>query len=168
MSSHSDVSPSSPVLGIGILRIDHVGVAVADLDEAIAFYARTFGMVCVHVEENHEQGVREAMLSVGPTPDGGCLQLLAPLTPTSTIAKFLDRNGPGVQQVAYTVADIDATCAALRERGVRLLYDEPRRGTSDSRVNFVHPKDAGGVLVELVQPSGGLTHNVVTGTLTGK
>ena len=139
--------------GIGLLRIDHVGVAVADLDEAIAFYARVFGMRCVHVETNAEQGVREAMLSVGPTPAGGCLQLLAPLSPESTIAKFLDRNGPGVQQVAYTVADIDAACAALRGRGLRLLYDEPRTGTAGSRINFVHPKDAGGVLVELVQPA---------------
>jgi methylmalonyl-CoA/ethylmalonyl-CoA epimerase len=155
MSSHPDVSPSSPapLAGIGLLKIDHVGIAVADLDEAIEFYGRVFGMECVHVEENAEQGVREAMLSVGPTPAGGCLQLLAPLTPSSTIAKFLDRNGPGVQQVAYTVTDIEATSALLRERGVRLLYDAPRRGTSDSRVNFVHPKDAGGVLVELVEPA---------------
>lgn len=142
------------VIGIGITRIDHVGVAVADLDEAIEFYARTFGMRCVHVEVNEEQGVREAMLSVGPTPAGGCIQLLAPLTPQSTIAKFLDRNGPGVQQVAYTVTDVEATSAVLRERGMRLLYDAPRRGTAGSRVNFVHPKDAGGVLVELVQPAG--------------
>jgi methylmalonyl-CoA/ethylmalonyl-CoA epimerase len=141
-----DISP------IGILRIDHVGIAVADLDEAIAFYARVFGMRCVHEEVNEEQGVREAMLSVGPTTDGGCLQLLAPLSPASTIAKFLDRNGPGMQQLAYTVTDVDAACAALRERGVRLLYDSPRRGTADSRINFVHPKDAGGVLVELVEP----------------
>lgn len=153
MSTHPDVSVSSPLASIGILRIDHVGIAVADLDEAIEFYRRVFGMACVHVEDNHDQGVREAMLSVGPTPAGGCLQLLAPLAPTSTIAKFLDRRGPGVQQIAYTVADVDATCAALRERGVRLLYDEPRRGTANSRINFVHPKDAGGVLVELVQPA---------------
>jgi methylmalonyl-CoA/ethylmalonyl-CoA epimerase len=138
---------------IGLLRIDHVGVAVADLDAAIEFYARVFGMACVHVEENTDQGVREAMLAVGPTAEGGCVQLLAPLTPSSTIAKFLDRNGPGVQQVAYTVADVDAACAALRERGVRLLYDAPRQGTAGSRVNFVHPKDAGGVLVELVEPA---------------
>jgi methylmalonyl-CoA/ethylmalonyl-CoA epimerase len=137
---------------IGIQRIDHVGIAVADLDEAIAFYARVFGMRCVHEEVNEEQGVREAMLSVGPTPDGGCLQLLAPLSAQSTIAKFLDRSGPGMQQLAYTVSDVDAACAALRERGVRLLYDEPRRGTAGSRINFVHPKDAGGVLVELVEP----------------
>jgi methylmalonyl-CoA/ethylmalonyl-CoA epimerase len=141
------------VTGIGLLRIDHVGIAVADLDAAIEFYARVFGMRCVHTEENHEQGVREAMLAVGPTPDGGLVQLLAPLTPESTIAKFLDRNGPGVQQVAYTVADVEAASTALRERGVRLLYDAPRRGTGGSRINFVHPKDAGGVLVELVEPA---------------
>jgi methylmalonyl-CoA/ethylmalonyl-CoA epimerase len=153
MATYADVSPSSPVVPIGLLRIDHVGVAVADLDAAIEFYGRVFGMACVHVEENQEQGVREAMLAVGPTADGGCVQLLAPLTPASTIARFLDRNGPGVQQVAYTVADVDAACAALRERGVRLLYDAPRRGTAGSRINFVHPKDAGGVLVELVEPA---------------
>jgi methylmalonyl-CoA/ethylmalonyl-CoA epimerase len=148
-----DAESVTPVEAIGITRIDHVGVAVHDLDEAIAFYGRVFGMRCVHVEVNEEQGVREAMMSVGPTPAGGCVQLLAPLTPESTIAKFLDRNGPGVQQVAYTVEDIEATSATLRERGMRLLYDAPRRGTSNSRVNFIHPKDAGGVLVELVQPA---------------
>jgi len=157
----SDTSPSGAaesVTGIGLRRIDHVGVAVADLDEAIAFYSRVFGMRCVHVETNEEQGVREAMLAVGPTTDGGCVQLLAPLSAESTIAKFLDRNGPGVQQVAYTVDDIDAACAALRERGVRLLYESPRRGTSNSRINFVHPKDAGGVLVELVEPARNAVH----------
>src|SRR5215469_17674142 len=147
-----DAESVTPVEAIGITRIDHVGVAVYDLDEAIAFYGRVFGMRCVHVEVNEDQGVREAMLSVGPTPAGGCIQLLAPLTPESTIAKFLDRSGPGVQQVAYTVANVEATSAALRERGMRLLYDAPRRGTANSRINFVHPKDAGGVLVELVQP----------------
>jgi methylmalonyl-CoA/ethylmalonyl-CoA epimerase len=132
-------------------KIDHVGIAVADLDEAIAFYRETFGIVSVHEEVNEEQGVREAMLQVG---DGATrIQLLAPLSEASTIAKFLDRNGPGVQQVAYTVEDVDAVSATLRERGLRLLYDEPRRGTSDSRVNFIHPKDAGGVLVELVEPA---------------
>ncbi len=136
------------VTGIGVIRIDHVGIAVADLDAAIEHYGRLFGFRCVHTEENQEQGVREAMLAVGDGPDR--IQLLAPLRPDSPIGKFLDRNGPGVQQVAFTVADIEATCAALRERGVRLLYDEPRRGTAGSRINFVHPKDAGGVLVELV------------------
>jgi methylmalonyl-CoA/ethylmalonyl-CoA epimerase len=156
MASEETVSRTSrmpPVESVGITRIDHVGIAVADLDKAIDFYGRVFGMACIHVEENHEQGVREAMLSVGPTPAGGCLQLLAPLTPESTIAKFLDRSGPGIQQLAYTVSDVDATSAALRARGVRLLYEEPRRGTAGSRINFVHPKDAGGVLVELVEPA---------------
>ena len=144
---------AAPITGtVGLLRIDHVGIAVADLDEAIAWYERTFGMRCLHVETNEEQGVREAMLAVGPTADGGCVQLLAPLTPQSTIGKFLERSGPGVQQVAYTVADIEAASAELRARGVRLLYDVPRRGTAGSRVNFIHPKDAGGVLVELVEP----------------
>lgn len=141
--------------GIGLVRIDHVGVAVADLDAAIERYQRIFGMRCVHVETNREQGVREAMMAVGPTPGGGCVQLLAPLGPDSPIARFLDRHGPGVQQVAYTVTDLAATSAALRERGVRLLYDQPRRGTAGSRINFVHPKDAGGVLIELVERTNG-------------
>ena len=133
--------------------IDHVGIAVADLDVAIAFYEETYGMRLAHQEVNEEQGVAEAMMAVGDS--GSCIQLLAPLSPESTIAKFLDRNGPGLQQLAYRVTDVEQVSAVLRERGLRLLYDEPRRGTSDSRVNFVHPKDAGGVLVELVQPAGG-------------
>ena len=135
-----------------VTAIDHVGIAVADLDEAIAFYRDTFGMRLAHEEVNEEQGVREAMMAVGES--GSHLQLLAPLSPESTIAKFLDRNGPGIQQMAYRVTDVEQVSAVLRERGVRLLYDEPRRGTSDSRINFVHPKDACGVLVELVQPAG--------------
>lgn len=131
-------------------KIDHVGIAVADLDAAIAFYRDTFGMVSVHEETNEEQGVREAMLAVG---DGATrIQLLAPLNANSTIATFLDRSGPGIQQLAYTVDDIEAVSAQLRGKGLRLLYETPRGGTSGSRVNFIHPKDAGGVLVELVQP----------------
>ncbi|MDW3846746.1 methylmalonyl-CoA epimerase [Micromonospora sp. BRA006-A] len=154
MAENSPIEPAAEfVTDIGLRRIDHVGIAVADLDAAIDFYQRTFGMRCVHTETNDEQGVREAMLTVGPDASGGMVQLLAPLSPDTTIGKFLDKRGPGIQQVAYTVADIDVACAALRERGVRLLYDAPRRGTSDSRVNFVHPKDAGGVLIELVQPA---------------
>ena len=133
------------------LAIDHVGVAVPDLDEAIAFYRDTFGMRVLHEETNEEQGVREAMVGVGDS--GACIQLLAPLDERSTIAKFLDRSGPGLQQLAYRVADLEQVSAVLRERGLRLLYDAPRRGTSDSRVNFIHPKDAGGVLVELVEPA---------------
>jgi methylmalonyl-CoA/ethylmalonyl-CoA epimerase len=134
--------------------VDHVGVAVPDLDEAISFYRDAFGMELTHEETNEEQGVREAMLSVGD-PDNAAtsIQLLAPLDERSTIAKFLDRSGPGLQQLAYRVTDLDQVCDVLRERGLRLLYDAPRRGTSNSRVNFVHPKDAGGVLVELVEPA---------------
>ncbi len=131
--------------------IDHVGVAVLDLDEAIAFYRDTFGMRLTHEEVNDEQGVREAMIAVGDS--GSCIQLLAPLSEDSTIAKFLDRSGPGIQQLAYRVTDVEQVSAILRERGVRLLYDAPRGGTSGSRVNFIHPKDAGGVLVELVEPA---------------
>ena len=131
--------------------IDHVGVAVPDLDEAIAFYRDSYGMELAHEETNEEQGVREAMMRVGTS--GSCIQLLAPLSPESTIAKFLDRNGQGIQQLAYRVEDIDAVCATLRERGMRLLYDAPKIGTGGSRINFIHPKDAGGVLVELVEPA---------------
>ena len=131
--------------------IDHVGIAVPDLDVAIAFYAQTLGVHSVHEEVNEEQGVREAMLAVG---DGTTrIQLLAPLTPESTIARFIGRSGPGLQQLAFRVADVEAAAAVLRGRGLRLLYDEPRRGTAGSRVNFVHPKDAGGVLIELVEPA---------------
>ena len=130
--------------------IDHVGIAVADLDEALDFYAKNFDLRSVHEEVNEEQGVREAMLAVGDS--GSCIQLLAPLRPDSPIGKFLDRNGPGIQQMAYRVDDIDAVSATLRDRGVRLLYEVPKNGTAGSRVNFIHPKDAGGVLVELVEP----------------
>jgi methylmalonyl-CoA/ethylmalonyl-CoA epimerase len=140
-----------------VLAVDHVGIAVADLDEAIEWYASTFGLVATHTETNEEQGVREAMLSA-PGDAGAAVQLLAPLRPDSAIGKFLDRNGPGIQQLAYRVADIDASCDALREKGMRLLYDEPRRGTAGSRINFVHPKDAGGVLVELVEPAAANDH----------
>ena len=131
--------------------IDHVGIAVRDLDEAMAFYRDTYGMTVIHEETNEEQGVREAMVAVGDS--GSCIQLLAPLSESSTIAKFLERSGPGIQQMALRVTDVEAVAAVLRSRGVRLLYDAAKRGTSDSRVNFIHPKDAGGVLVELVEPA---------------
>jgi methylmalonyl-CoA/ethylmalonyl-CoA epimerase len=146
---------TSPLTSL-VTAVDHVGIAVPDLDAAIAWYADTFGLVATHMETNEEQGVREAMLSA-PGDSGAAVQLLAPLRPDSPIGRFIDRNGPGIQQMAYRVADIDAACAALREKGLRLLYDTPRRGTADSRINFVHPRDAGGVLVELVQasPDGG-------------
>ncbi|HEX4471630.1 MAG TPA: methylmalonyl-CoA epimerase [Nocardioides sp.] len=139
------------------VAIDHVGIAVPDLDAALAFYRDTFGMVAVHEETNEEQGVREAMVRVGGEDTGAgpavMLQLLAPIDETSTIAKFLDRRGPGLQQLAYRVTDLEAVSAVLRDRGLRLLYDAPRRGTAASLVNFVHPQDAGGVLVELVEPA---------------
>jgi methylmalonyl-CoA/ethylmalonyl-CoA epimerase len=136
-----------------VTTIDHVGIAVSDLDAAIRWYADTLGLAATHVEVNEEQGVREAMLHAPGDDSGPAVQLLAPLDENSTIARFISRNGPGIQQMAYRVADIDATCAHLRRQGVRLLYEAPRRGTADSRVNFVHPKDAGGVLIELVEPA---------------
>jgi methylmalonyl-CoA/ethylmalonyl-CoA epimerase len=136
--------------------IDHVGIAVPDLDEAIRFYDETFGLKEIHREVNEEQGVAEAMLQVGTTDSK--IQLLAPLTPESTLAKFLDKNGQGIQQLAYRVTDVEQVMDILKERGVRLLYDAPRRGTSDSRINFVHPKDAGGVLIELVEPAKTAAH----------
>lgn len=154
MTESTPTSTSSPLASDLVTAIDHVGIAVPDLDAAIAWYAEHLGMVSTHEEVNEEQGVREAMLSVVGSPAGStALQLLAPLNENSTIAKFIDRSGPGLQQLAYRVTDIDAISTELRSRGVRLLYDVPRRGTADSRINFVHPKDAGGVLVELVEPA---------------
>ena len=131
--------------------IDHVGVAVADMEQAKAFYRDILGMETVHEETNEEQGVREAMVAVGDS--GSCIQLLAPLDESSTIAKFLDRHGPGMQQLAYRVTDLEAVSAVLRDRGLRLLYDVAKVGTAGSLVNFVHPQDAGGVLIELVEPA---------------
>jgi methylmalonyl-CoA/ethylmalonyl-CoA epimerase len=139
------------LLPLGIVtKVDHVGIAVADLDVAIEWYGRVLGLVCRHVEVNEGQGVREAMLSVGDGPT--MIQLLCPLDPDTTIGKFIARNGPGIQQMAYTVSDLAAASAHIRAQGARLLYDEPRVGTAGSLINFMHPKDAGGVLVELVQP----------------
>lgn len=143
-------------IGTVFIHLDHVGIAVADMDEALVFYAETFDLHPVHEEVNEEQGVREAMLAIGDS--GTCIQLLAPSRPDSVLAKFLDRSGPGIQQVAYRVTDIDEVSATLRGRGLRLLYDSARRGTANSRVNFIHPKDAGGVLVELVEPAPDLSH----------
>src|SRR4029078_11410394 len=117
--------------------IDHVGVAVRDLDDAIEFYESAFGMRLAHPGGNEEQGVREAMMAVGDS--GSCIQLLAPIDESSTIAKFLDRHGPGMQQLAYPVTDLDEVSAVLRDRGLRLLYDVAKVGTAGSLVNFVHP-----------------------------
>jgi len=132
-------------------HIDHVGIAVHDLDSAAEWYAEKFGMRVVHVEVNEEQGVREAMLEVG---DGGpLLQLIAPLDGESPVARFLASRGEGLHQVAYAVDDVEETASALRERGIETLYETARPGTGGSLVNFVHPKAAGGFLLELVQTS---------------
>jgi methylmalonyl-CoA/ethylmalonyl-CoA epimerase len=142
---------------VRITAIDHVGIAVPDLDAAIELYTSAYGMTCVHQEVNEEQGVREAMMAVGDS--GSYLQLLAPLSPDSTIGKFLDKSGPGIQQMAYRVDDLDEVSEHLRGQGMKLLYDAPKKGTAGSRVNFIHPKSAGGVLVELVEPSAeGMAH----------
>ncbi len=134
--------------GLGITAVDHVGVAVPDLDAAIDFHVTVLGGRLTHREVNEDQGVQEAMISF----DGGAqVQLLAPAQADSPIAAFLDRRGPGLQQLAYRVADIDAAQRAAAAAGLRLLYPEARRGTAGSRINFVHPKSAGGVLVELVE-----------------
>lgn len=154
MTSTEQSSTGLPIRSDLVTAIDHVGIAVPDLDVAIAWYTDHLGMVATHEEVNEGQGVREAMLSFPGAPDGAsALQLLAPLDENSTIAKFIGRNGPGLQQLAYRVTDIEEISAELRSRGVRLLYDAPRRGTADSRINFIHPKDAGGVLIELVEPT---------------
>jgi methylmalonyl-CoA/ethylmalonyl-CoA epimerase len=144
-----------PILASALVTaVDHVGIAVPDLDAAIKWYHDHLGMIVIHEEVNEDQGVREAMLSVRGAPVGSTqVQLMAPLDETSTIAKFLDKRGPGLQQLAYRTSDLDVLSERLREQGVRLLYEAPRRGTANSRINFIHPKDAGGVLVELVEPA---------------
>ncbi len=143
-----------PVLTSALVTgIDHVGIAVADLDAAIAWYHDHLGMIVIHEEVNEDQGIRETMLAVRGAPVGSAvIQLMAPLDETSVIAKFLDKRGPGIQQLAYRVSNLDQLTKRLEDQGVRLLYEAPRRGTSNSRINFIHPKDAGGVLIELVEP----------------
>jgi methylmalonyl-CoA/ethylmalonyl-CoA epimerase len=134
--------------------IDHVGYAVPDLDEAIKFHTEVLGFRVLHKEVNEEQGVAEAMLGTGDQlPESAQVQLLGSLGPDTTIGKWLERNGGkgGVQQVCYRVADIEKASAALRERGCRLLYPEPKTGTGGSKINFAHPKDTGGILLEIVQ-----------------
>lgn len=144
-----------PVLATALVTaIDHVGIAVPDLAEAKKWYHDHLGMIVLHEEVNEEQGIVEAMLSVRGAPKGSAqLQLMAPIDDSSTIAKFLDKKGPGLQQLAYRTSDLDTLSTRLREQGLRLIYDEPRRGTSNSRINFIHPKDGGGVLIELVEPA---------------
>jgi methylmalonyl-CoA/ethylmalonyl-CoA epimerase len=144
-----------PVLASALVTaVDHVGIAVADLDAAITWYHDHLGMIVLHEEVNEDQGIREAMLSVRGAPVGSAqVQLMAPISESSAIAKFLDKRGPGLQQLAYRVSNLDQLAERLQEEGVRLLYEAPRRGTADSRINFIHPKDAGGVLIELVEPA---------------
>ena len=135
-----------------VTAIDHIGIAVTDLDAAITWYHDHLGMILVHEEVNDDQGIREAMLSVPGALNGTAqIQLMAPVDDSSAIAKFLDKRGPGIQQMAVRVRDLDSLSERLRSQGVRLVYEAPRRGTANSRINFIHPKDAGGVLIELVE-----------------
>lgn len=142
--------PGTPHPGV-LERIDHVGIAVHDLDVAIATYTTTYGMRVTHQEVNEEQGVHEAMLAVGSS--GPPIQLVSPLSDDTPVARFLAKRGEGLHHIAYTVDDIAAASGELRRRGMELLYDTYRRGTGGSKVNFIHPKNAGGVLVELVEHS---------------
>jgi methylmalonyl-CoA epimerase len=132
-------------------QIDHVGVAVADLEAAIALHERTYGLVLAHREVVEAQGVEAVLLDVGESH----VELLAPLAPDTAVGRFLASRGPGLHHVAYRVADIEAALARLREQGLRLIDETPRVGIRDSRVAFVHPQSAGGVLTEIVQPAEG-------------
>lgn len=135
-----------------LTRIDHIGIACFDLDTTVEFYRATYGFEVTHTEVNEEQGVREAMLRVGGTDDGGAsyLQLLEPIRDDSAVGKWLAKNGEGVHHIAFGTADVDGEAAAIGAKGVRVLYDEPRRGSMGSRITFLHPKDCHGVLTELV------------------
>jgi methylmalonyl-CoA epimerase len=130
-------------------RIDHIGVAVEDLDAAIELYASTFGMTLVHRETVTEQGVEAVLLDVGENH----VELLAPLGPDTPVGKFLARKGPGLHHVAYQVDDIEATLVRLRDAGLRLIDSEPRIGIRNSRVAFLHPAASGSVLTEIVEPA---------------
>jgi methylmalonyl-CoA/ethylmalonyl-CoA epimerase len=128
-------------------RIDHIGVAVEDLDEAVALYSERLRMPVEHRETVEEQGVEAVLLGVGESH----VELLRPLGPETAVGRFLDRNGPGLHHVAYGTDDIDSALAAVREAGLRLIDERPRTGIRNSRVAFVHPKSTGGVLTELVE-----------------
>lgn len=130
-------------------RIDHIGVAVEDLDAALKLYAETLGMPVVHRETVTEQGVEAILLDVGENH----VELLAPLGPDTPVGKFLVKKGPGLHHVAYQVTDIEATLSALKAAGTRLIDETPRIGIRSSRVAFVHPASTGGVLTEIVQPA---------------
>jgi methylmalonyl-CoA epimerase len=131
-------------------RIDHVGVAVEDVDDAVELYASGLGLQLEHREVVQAQGVDAALLGVGE----GHVELLAPLGPDTPVGRYLARRGPGLHHVAYAVEDIEAALEALRSRGVQLIDERPRTGIRDSRVAFVHPAALGGVLTEIVQPAG--------------
>jgi methylmalonyl-CoA/ethylmalonyl-CoA epimerase len=131
--------------------IDHVGVAVADLDAALDLYEGTFAMPLAHRETVSEQGVEAALLDVGPCH----VELLRPLGPETPVGKFLERKGPGLHHVAYRVDDIEATLAELERKGVEMIDSEPRTGIRQSRVAFVHPRATGSVLTEIVEPAEG-------------
>ncbi|NGO71473.1 methylmalonyl-CoA epimerase [Streptomyces boncukensis] len=135
-----------------LTRIDHIGIACTDLETTAAFYARTYGFEVLHTEVNEEQGVREAMLRINGTDDGGAsyIQLLEPVREDSAVGKWLAKNGEGVHHIAFGTADVDGDSEAIRDQGIRVLYDEPRRGSMGSRITFLHPKDCHGVLTELV------------------
>jgi methylmalonyl-CoA epimerase len=130
-------------------RIDHIGVAVQDLDAALKLYAEVLGMPVVHRETVTEQGVEAILLDVGENH----VELLAPLGPDTPVGKFLAKKGPGLHHVAYQVTDIEATLVALKAAGTRLIDETPRIGIRSSRVAFVHPASTGGVLTEIVQPA---------------
>ena len=132
-------------------EIDHIGVAVEDLDESIALYRDKLGMSEEHRETVEEFGVEAALLQIG----GAHVELLTPISPDSSVARFLEKNGPGMHHVAYRTEDIDAALGRLRESGLRLIDEQPRTGIRDSRVAFLDPKSTGGVLIEIVQPSEG-------------
>ncbi len=131
-------------------RIDHVGVAVTDLDAAIALYEDRFAMTLVHRETVHEQGVEAVLLDVGENH----VELLAPLGDDTPVGKFLAKKGPGLHHVAYQVTDIESALTELRNGGLRLIDETPRTGIRSSRVAFLHPASTGGVLTEIVQPAG--------------
>jgi methylmalonyl-CoA/ethylmalonyl-CoA epimerase len=133
-------------------RIDHVGVAVRDLEASTEFYTTTFGLQVASIETHPEQGVREAMLVVAEAATGGSyVQLLEPLSPDSPVGKFIARNGEGVHHVGYGVDDVAAALAEISTKGVRLVDERPRHGSMGASIAFLHPKDVGGVLTELVQ-----------------
>jgi methylmalonyl-CoA/ethylmalonyl-CoA epimerase len=130
-------------------RIDHIGVAVQDLDEAVSLYSESFQMREQHRETVEEQGVEAVLLEVGE----GHVELLRPLSDEGGVARFLEKNGPGLHHVAYATDDIDSALGAVRDAGLRLIDESPRRGIQGSRVAFIHPKSTGGVLTELVEPA---------------